>query len=212
MSVASGPIGKESVHYVAPEADRVESEMAEFFTWLHTEKSLDPLIKASIAHVRFVMIHPFDDGNGRIARSITDAIMAENEKDFLHFYSLTQEIIKNKNRYYNLLDIISKGSFDLTNWIRFQMQMFRDAIHYVEWTINDVLHKKAIWDAARKIDLNFRQKKILEKMLDNFEGKLTEKKYCKICRCKLETAQADLLELVNAGVMYRNEKEFILKS
>lgn len=205
MQVVSGSPGKEKVHFEAPSADRVPDEMARFFQWFEAE-SIDPLVKAAVAHLWFVTIHPMDDGNGRIGRAIVDMALARADQDSQRFYSMSAQIHKDKKEYYQVLERIQKASLDVTDWIIWFLGRLSAAIESAEVVLQIVHRKQVFWDAHRDLGLNERQTMILNMLFEGFYGKLQTAKYAKITKCSKDTALRDLTDLVNRGILVKGEE------
>lgn len=204
MQVVSGPYGHERVHYQAPAADQIDQEMQTFLKWFDQETTIDPVLKASLAHLWFLTIHPFDDGNGRIARAIADMTLAQSEQSSQRFYSLSSQIKLERNDYYRMLESTQKGSLDISSWMEWSLGCLERAIQGAENTLQSVVHKARFWEKLSDLSLNERQRKILSLMLDGFEGKLTTSKWAKIAKCSQDTAYRDILSLVKQGILTIN--------
>lgn len=204
MQVISGPIGRERVHYQAPAAGKVDEEMKTFLDWFNTDTSNDPVIKAGIAHLWFVTIHPFEDGNGRIARALTDMLLARSEDSLQRFYSMSAQIRQERKGYYEILEATQKGPLDITPWMTWFLNCLSSAIDDAHKTLAAVLVKARFWEGIAGIAINERQRMILNRMLDGFEGKLTSSKYAKLAKCSTDTALRDMLFLVERGILTRN--------
>lgn len=204
MQVASGPLGREKVHYEAPPADRVPDEMAKFLRWFEQPGDMDPLFIAGLAHLWFVMIHPFDDGNGRIARAIADMALARSEKTGQRFYSMSAQIRREHKGYYDTLEWTQKGELDVTRWQDWFLTCLLRAIEGAEETLGAVLDKARFWERFAKEPLNARQIKVMNKLLDGFEGKLTTSKWAKIAKCSQDTAHRDILGLIDRGALQKD--------
>src|SRR5690554_7133515 len=176
MQVVSGPMGKEKVHYQAPNANKLELEMNKFLKWFENDNDLDLVLKATIAHLWFVTIHPFDDGNGRIARAITDMMLARSDKSVRRFYSMSAQMRVERKDYYEKLEKAQKGDSDITEWILWFLQCLINAIESTEETLSKVLHKAEFWKLHSTTILNDRQQKIINRLLDGFDEKLTTSK------------------------------------
>lgn len=207
VEVVSGRMGKEVVHFEAPPADRVEKEMGLFLDWLNNESKIDLVLKAAIAHFWFVTIHPFDDGNGRIGRAIADLLLARSEKSSCRFYSLSSQIQKERKSYYQILEKSQKGSLDITNWIEWFFICLKRAIDDASNVLEKILKKNQFWENLAEISLNDRQKKIIHRLLDEFEGKLTTSKWAKIAKCSQDTAYRDILDLMKKGILIKSKEE-----
>jgi Fic family protein len=204
MQVVSGPIGKEHVHYEAPKADRVDSEMRAFLDWFQAGPEMDLVLKSGVAHLWFVTIHPFADGNGRIARAIADLTLARSENSPQRFYSMSAQIRQERNAYYDILERTQKGTMDITAWMDWFLGCLGRAIDGAQATLSAVLTKARFWEPIRGIPLNNRQWLVLNRLLDGFEGKLTTSKYAKLATCSQDTALRDILPLVEQGILVRN--------
>jgi Fic family protein len=205
MRIVSGAYGRERIHYQAPPAILVPQEMDAFLRWFNTENSLDSLIKAGVAHLWFLTIHPFDDGNGRIGRAIADMVLARSEKSSQRFYSLSAQIQFERQDYYRQLENASKGDVDITLWLDWFLGCLNRAIKGVQDTLEAVLHKAKFWENHAAVNFNARQRKMLTKLLDGFEGKLTTSKWAKIYKCSQDTANRDINDLVDKGILQRSE-------
>lgn len=208
MQVVSGPIGREKIHYQAPSADRVPDEMARFLRWFEQPHFLtgdiDPLLIAGLAHLWFVTIHPFDDGNGRIARAIADMALARSEKTGQRFYSMSAQIRHEHKEYYDTLEWTQKGELDVTRWQDWFLNCLLRAIEGAQEILSAVLQKARFWERFAKEPLNKRQIKILNRLLDGFEGKLTTSKWAKIAKCSQDTAYRDILDLIDRGALQKD--------
>jgi Fic family protein len=204
MQVVSGPMGKEHVHFEAPAASRVEREMAAFLAWFNQAPAMDEVLKAGMAHLWFVTIHPFDDGNGRIARAIADLALARSENTPQRFYSMSAQIRQERNAYYDLLEQTQKGTMDVTAWMEWFLGCLGRAIDGAQSVLGAVLAKSRFWESVQGVDLNPRQRLILSKLLDGFEGKLTTSKYATLTKSSQDTALRDILHLVERGILARN--------
>lgn len=203
MRVVSGPVGRERVHFQAPAANRLEGEMAAFLAWFDGATALDPVLKAALAHLWFVAIHPFDDGNGRIARAIADLALARAEDSAQRFYSLSARIHDEREAYYDALESAQKGTLDVTAWLLWFLACLDRAIGRAETALALVLRKAAFWRQHAESQLNARQRKMLNRLLDGFEGKLTTAKWAAITRCSSDTALRDIGALVACGILVR---------
>ncbi len=203
MQVVSGPVGHEKVHYEALAADSIANEIKVFLRWFEKTSEMDPLLMAGLAHLWFVTIHPFDDGNGRIARAIADMALARSEKIGQRFYSMSSQIRLEYKEYYNLLEWTQKGELDVTRWQTWFLNCLLRAIDGAQETLSAVLIKASFWERFAKEPLNERQIKMLNKLLDDFEGKLTTSKWAKIAKCSQDTAYRDILDLMNRGALHK---------
>ena len=207
MEVVSGPMGMETVHYQAPEPERVPAEMQKFLTWFNSDDAMDLVLKAAIAHFWFVTIHPFDDGNGRIARALTDMLLAKSEGSPLRFYSVSNEINADRNGYYSILEDTETGDGDITGWLQWFLNSLRRSIEKSIATIDKVLEKTDFFAKISSLAINQRQKKILTMLFDGFDGKLTTAKYAKINKCSQDTALNDINFLIANGILEKtNDK------
>ena len=204
VDVVSGKPGREIIHFEAPPASKVDHEMSLFLDWFNHENELDPVLKAAVAHLWFVTIHPFDDGNGRIGRAVADLLLARSEKSTNRFYSLSAQIQRERNSYYAILEKTQKGNLDITLWMEWFLNCLLRAIQTAATTLDKILHKARFWDAISDVDLNHRQRKIINKLLDGFKGKLTTSKWAKICKCSQDTAYRDILELIDQAILVKN--------
>ena len=205
MQVVSGPMGRETVHFEAPSASRLPAEMAAFFDWFNGEERLDPVLKAALAHLWFVTIHPFDDGNGRIARAIADLALARSDGTSQRFYSMSAQIRRERNDYYAILESTQKADLDITRWLQWFLACLDRAFSGAEDTLAQVLRKARFWEAMAAQPLNERQRKVLNRMLDGFEGKLTSSKWAKLAKTSPDTALRDIQDLLARGVLVKDE-------
>ena len=204
MQVVSGAMGKEYVHFEAPASRQVPAEMKDFITWFNEETRLEPVLKAGVAHFRFITIHPFDDGNGRIARALTDMLLARADGINQRFYSMSSQIMKERKRYYSILETCQKSSVDITSWQVWFLECLRKSLKATDGILKDVLEKSEFWKKHAQTPFNERQSKMLNRILDGFEGKLTSSKWAKICKCSGDTALRDIHDLLEKKVL---EKE-----
>ena len=204
MQVVSGPMGRESVHYEAPAAHLVDAEMTQFITWANQPDSTDPVLRSALAHLWFVTIHPFDDGNGRIARAIADWILAQSENSAQRFYSMSAQIRQERKTYYDILEETQKATLDITRWMEWFLACLNRAFDGTETTLAAVLRKAQFWENHAGITINERQRMILNKMLDGFEGKLTSSKWAKITKCSQDTAHRDIQYLIEHGILQKD--------
>jgi Fic family protein len=204
MRVVSGPVGRERVHFVAPPAERLEAEMAAFLEWFNARMEGDPVLNAGLAHLWFVTVHPFDDGNGRIARAIADMALARSERSDQRFYSMSSQIRLERNAYYDALESAQKGTTDVSEWLEWFLGCLMRAIESAQDTLSSVLFKARFWERFATEPLNERQIKVLNRVLDGFEGKLTSSKWAKLTKCSQDTAYRDILDLVERGVLKKS--------
>lgn len=205
MQVVSGPIGKEKVHFEAPDADRLEKEMQAFLKWFGNDDDIDPVIKAGIAHFWFVTIHPFEDGNGRIARAIGDMALARADGTQDRFYSLSSQIEAERKHYYDQLEKQQRATPDITDWLSWFLDCLGRAITNAETTFGNVLFKAQLWETINQKPVNDRQRLIINRMLeDDFEGFMNTSKYAKLAKCSNDTALRDIQELKERGIFIKN--------
>jgi Fic family protein len=204
MEVVSGPVGKEHVHFQAPPAKRLDGEMRAFMDWFNANAGIDPVLKAGLAHLWFVTIHPFDDGNGRIARAISDMVLARSENSPQRFYSMSAQIRQERGAYYGILEKTQKGTLDITPWMDWFLGCLGRAIDGAQTTLGAVLAKARFWESVAGVAINDRQRLVLNRLLDGFEGKLTTSKYAKLANCSQDTALRDILPLLERGILTRN--------
>jgi Fic family protein len=204
MQVISGPVGKEHVHYEAPKADQVDTEMRAFLAWFETPSDMDLVLKAGMAHLWFVTVHPFDDGNGRIARAVADMALARSENSPQRFYSMSAQIRQERNAYYDILEQTQKGTMDITHWMEWFLGCLGRAIDGAQTALSAVLAKARFWDRIKNVQLNDRQRLVINLLIDGFEGKLTTSKYAALTKSSQDTAHRDILALVEHGVLIRN--------
>lgn len=203
MQVISGAIGREKVHFEAPPASCLRSEITQFLNWFNASQSLDPYLKAGIAHLWFVTIHPFDDGNGRIGRAIADMALSRADQSCDRFYSLSSQIMKERQGYYLHLERSQKGSLDATEWLAWFLQCLINAIDSANSNLYSTLAKTQFWQHWQGVPFNERQIKLLNRLLDGFEGNLTNKKWSLIAKCSADTALRDITDLLDRGVLSR---------
>ena len=206
MQVVSGAMGKERVHYEAPPSEEVPRMMSELLEWIESDNTkTDPLIKAAIAHLWFVTIHPFDDGNGRICRTITEMLLSRADHTGKRYYSLSSQILQNRKAYYDNLEHAQKGGMDVTEWVAWFLCTLKDAINASLTKTENVVRKRQFWNRHEQTPFNERQRKMLNRLFDGFEGKLNSSKWYKICHCSQDTATRDLNDLVNKGVLRKTD-------
>jgi Fic family protein len=204
MQVVSGAIGRERVHFEAPAAERIPQEMEQFLLWLEQSQGLDPVLKAGIAHFWFVTIHPFEDGNGRIGRAIADLLLARSDGMAERFYSLSSQIETERRGYYEKLEACQRGGLDITVWLTWFLECFGRALRGADRLLEQVLRKARLWERINQGPVNDRQREVLNRLLDGFEGKLTSSKYGKLAKCSPDTALRDIHELVGRGVLVQS--------
>lgn len=204
MQVVSGPIGRQKVHYEAPPASQAPVEMKRFLAWFNDTPQVDGLLRSAIAHLWFVTIHPFDDGNGRIARAVADLALAQMESTGQRFYSMSAQIQRERARYYEILERTQKGSLDITEWLMWFLVCFGRAIDGADTESQSVLRKAEFWRRFAEEPLSARQKNVLNRFLDGFEGNLTARKWASLAKCSVDTAQRDINDLLARGLLMRN--------
>lgn len=205
MQVVSGAFGKEKIHFQAPDSSKIQAEMALFLNWLNTNESLDSVIKAGVAHLWLLTIHPFDDGNGRIARAVTDLLMARSDASPQRFYSLSAQIRLERNAYYAILEKTQKGNLDLTDWLQWFLKTLIKALKSTDQVLKRVLFKADFWQKNSSLSLHERQKMMLNKLLDGFDGHLTSDKWAKISHCSKDTAIRDLNDLIQKNILRKDD-------
>lgn len=204
MQVISGSIGREKVHYEAPPARGIPDEMTAFLKWFEQPGNIDPLIYAGLAHLWFITVHPFDDGNGRIARAIADMALARSEKNGQRFYSMSAQIKREHKKYYETLEQTQKNGLNVSLWLDWFLNCLLNAIENSKETLNAVLLKAKFWESFAREPFNERQVRILNMLLDDFEGKLTTSKWAKINKCSQDTAYRDILKLIDYGALQKD--------
>ncbi|WP_298722179.1 Fic family protein [uncultured Ferrovibrio sp.] len=205
MQVISGSVGHERVHYEAPEGSRVSGDMQIFLDWFNAKAGVDPVLKAGVAHLWFVTIHPFEDGNGRIARAIADMQLARSEQSTQRFYSLSAQIRQERKAYYEILERTQKGDLDITEWLGWFLACLSRAFEGAEVILAGVLKKARFWETHAGDSLNPRQRDMLNRLLDGFEGKLTSSKWAKIEKCSPDTALRDITDLLERKILVKDE-------
>ena len=204
MRVVSGPIGHERVHYEAPGAARIEREMSAFLQWFNQENAIDAVLKAGIAHFWFITIHPFEDGNGRIARAIADMLLARSEQTSQRFYSMSAQVRQERESYYDMLEQAQQGTLDVSEPLEWFLGCLDRALDGAESILAGALRKARFWESCAGLPLNMRQKLLLGKLLDGFDGKLTSSKWAIIAKCSQDTAARDIAELVSSGILQKD--------
>lgn len=204
MQVVSGPTGREKIHFDAPKAERLDGEMVKFLDWSNARDRRDPVLRAGLAHLWFVTIHPFSDGNGRIARAIADWALARSESSSQRFYSMSAQIRQERNEYYNILERTQRGTLDITEWMAWFLDCLDRAIAGTENTLADVFRKARFWEKAAGKNINERQRLMLTRLLDDFEGKLTSSKWAKITKSSQDTAYRDIQALMDQGLLVKD--------
>jgi Fic family protein len=201
MQVVSGAMGNEKVHFQAPDASLIEAEMITFIGWFNKENDIDPVIKAGIAHLWFLTIHPFEDGNGRIARALTDMLLARADGSSQRFYSMSAQIRAERTGYYKILEKTQKGDLEITGWLKWFLDCLLNALNATDAILAKVLRKAQFWKEHAATALNDRQKLMINKLLDGFKGKLTSSKWAKIVKSSPDTALRDIQDLINKGIL-----------
>lgn len=204
MYVVSGGMGYEKIHYEAPDADRVPKEMEAFLNWFNSESGMDPVLKAALAHFWFVTVHPFDDGNGRIGRAIAELAMARADQSTERFYSMSSQIEAERKAYYAALEFTQKGTTDITRWTEWFLECLDRSIDRAEATLAGVLKKARVWEKVNEGPVNERQRIVINRLLDGFQGNLNTSKYAKLAKCSSDTALRDITELLDRGILEKN--------
>ena len=204
MQVVSGPVGRERVHFEAPVAQRLDGEMRQFLEWFNGDAASEPVLKAALAHLWFVTIHPFDDGNGRIARAIADMSLARSERSSQRFYSMSGQIREQRAEYYRILEQTQQGTLDVTAWMEWFLDCLTRAIDRARQALATVLERTRFWEKLRDVPLNERQRLVIVKLLDGFEGNLTTSKWAALTKSSQDTALRDIQQLVGRGILLRN--------
>ena len=204
MQVVSGAMGKEKVHFQAPDSKEVASQMRLFLKWINKEEKIDPFLKSAIAHLWFVTVHPFDDGNGRLARTIADMMLARADNMPHRFYSMSAEILKERKEYYDILEKTQKGSLDITSWLAWFLKCLENAIKTTEKAIGTTIKKSEFWEKHRSTPMNVRQVKIVNMLWDGFYGNLTTSKWAKIAKCSQDTALRDIEDLISKKILKKS--------
>lgn len=201
MQVVSGAMGKEKVHFEAPGAERLPAEMDLFLAWFNASPTTDAVLKAAIAHLWFVTIHPFDDGNGRMARALTDMLLARADGTPQRFYSMSAQILRERAAYYNMLEQVQKGGLDITPWISWFLDCLFNAMDHTEGTLSAIANRARFWEKNREVPLNSRQQQMVNLLLDEFYGKLTSTKWAKMTKSSQDTALRDIQDLIQKGIL-----------
>jgi Fic family protein len=204
MQVVSGAIGREKVHFEAPAADQIAGDMQRFFAWFNAGPVIDPVLKAAVAHFWFVTIHPFDDGNGRIARAISEMALARSDGMPERYYSMSARIAAERKDYYLQLDIAQRGTTDITGWISWFLGCLDRALDAADGLLATVLRTARLWQSLAHAEINPRQRTVINRLLTDWQGHLTSSKYASLAQCSPDTAQRDIRELVARGVLAQN--------
>jgi len=205
MQVVSGPVGRDRVHFEAPTADRLDEEMRRFLEWFNGDATMEPVLKAALGHLWFVTIHPFDDGNGRIARAIADMSLARSEGSSQRFFSMSAQIREERGEYYGILERTQRGTMDVTAWMEWFLGCLTRAIEGAQAALSGVIAKARYWEKLRDVPLNERQRLVINRMLEGFEGQLTTSKWAALTKSSSDTALRDIQQLVERGVLVRNQ-------
>ena len=205
MQIVSGAMGKERIHYEAISPQLVKAEMDAFLAWFNSDADIDPVFKTAIAHLWFIIIHPFDDGNGRIARAISDLLLARAEKSPDRFYSMSSQILVERKQYYAVLQSVQHSTGDITEWMVWFLNCLKNALLETENTLQKVVGKGLFWKLHENTPINTRQRAVLNKLLDGFDGKLKSSKWAKIARCSPDTALRDIKDLIEKGILQQEQ-------
>jgi Fic family protein len=206
MQVVSGALGKEKIHYQAPPALQIENEMTLFFEWFNRENKTDLVLKAAIAHLWFVTIHPLEDGNGRISRALSDMLLSQSDEQSYRFYSMSTHIRKERNSYYEILENTQKGGMNITRYLEWFLHSLLNAIEYSDVILEKIIHKHYFWMKNSKFNFNNRQIKILNMLMDDFNGVLNTTKWAKIGKCSQDTALRDIQDLIEKGILIKSDQ------
>lgn len=205
MQIVSGPMGREKIHYTAPPPAEIKGEMDVFLDWYNNDAKLDLVVKSAVAHFWFIIIHPFDDGNGRIARALSDLLLAKSEISSFRFYSLSSQMLLERKAYYGMLQEVQYSEREITDWLEWFLSCIHRALESTEETVKKVLKKAQFWDKHKETILNSRQRLMLNKLLDGFTGKLKTSKWAKIAKCSQDTALRDIKDLIEKGILKQEE-------
>jgi len=206
MQIVSGAMGKEKVHYEAVPANKVKEEMENFLYWFNDKSPIDPVLKAVIAHLWFIIIHPFDDGNGRIARAISDLMLARADGTTQRYYSMSSQILVERKQYYKILQQVQYSSGDITDWLDWFLHWLKNSLLTTETTLQKVLRKAEFWKIHENIEFNERQRLVLNKLFDGFDGKLKSSKWAKMAKCSPDTAIRDIKDLIEKGILQQEQQ------
>lgn len=204
MQVVSGALGKEKVHYQAPPAETLEKEMQQFIRWFNLNQKEDFVLKAAVAHLWFVTVHPFEDGNGRISRALSDMLLARSDEQTNRFYSMSTQIRKERNSYYEILEKTQKGAMEITNWLEWFLNCLLHSIENSEKLLEKIIFKHSFWIKHTGLTINDRQRKVLNLLMDDFEGALSTTKWAKIGKCSQDTALRDIQDLMEKGILMKS--------
>lgn len=199
--IVSGMFGREKIHYIAPSPERVEEEVRQFLDWFNSNESESYVIRSAVAHFRFVSIHPFEDGNGRLARILSEMLLARGDKDGFRFYNISSQINKDKNHYYDILERMQRGDGDITEWLVWYLQKLVDAFDDAEALVSTILNKSFFWQKASSVPMTARQMQVLNIFLDGYEAKITSKSWAALAKCSKDTAIRDIQDLIGKNVL-----------
>lgn len=203
MQVVSGSAGREKVHFEAPDAQKIPPLMDEFINWFNTETNIDSILFAGLAHLYFVTLHPFEDGNGRITRALSDMLLARADDIPQRFYSMSAQIMNERKEYYRQLENAQKGNLDITNWLQWFLHCLQNAIENADIVLEKVVQKYRFWQKAKECTLNNRQQRMINLLLDNFKGKLNTSKWAKMTKCSTDTALRDIQDLLRKELLIK---------
>ena len=206
MQIVSGAMGKEKIHYEAVPAAIVKEEMDKFLKWFNDNHKIDPVLKAAIAHFWFIIIHPFDDGNGRIARAISDLMLARADGTSERYYSMSSQILVERKQYYEILQKVQHSSGDITDWLNWFLSCLKNSLLATENTLHKILRKTEFWKIHEHTEFNERQRLVLNKLFDGFEGKLKTSKWAKIAKCSSDSALRDIKDLIDKGILTQDNQ------
>jgi Fic family protein len=206
MQIVSGAMGKERIHYEAVPTNKVKAEMDKFLTWFNDKSTIDPVLKSAIAHFWFIIIHPFDDGNGRISRAISDLMLARADGTSERYYSMSSQILVERKQYYAVLQKVQHSNGDITDWLDWFLHCLKNALLATETTLQKILYKTEFWKIHENTALNSRQRLVLNKLLDGFAGKLKSSKWAKIAKCSPDTALRDIKDLIEKGILQQEQQ------
>jgi Fic family protein len=206
MQIVSGAMGKEKIHFEAIPAEKLNDEMDIFLTWFNNDSTMDPVLKSAIAHFWFIIIHPFDDGNGRIARAISDLMLTRADKTTERYYSMSSQILVERKQYYDTLQKVQHSDGDITDWLKWFLSCLKNSLLSTEQALQKILRKNDFWSIHENSNFNERQRLVLNKLFDGFDGKLKSSKWAKIAKCSPDTALRDIKDLIEKGIL-RQEQE-----
>lgn len=206
MQIVSGALGKEKIHYEAVPAHAIKKEMSQFLSWFNTESTIDPVLKSAIAHFWFIIIHPFYDGNGRIARAISDLMLARSDKSKVRYYSMSNQILNERKQYYEVLKKVQHSTGDITEWIVWFLNCLKNALINTELAVEKTIRKSEFWKKHENTEINHRQRFMLNKLLDGMDGKLKSSKWAKMSKCSSDTALRDIKDLISKGILWQESE------